>query len=254
MGHPAKYFRENKRSHERRIFIEHCAARGLARPGNILQPDPPAPDIVADLDGHGRVGFELVRLNHSDEIFSNTMQRESAHFLADEFARLPAPQRSRLSAMYADAHVLLQFTATANPGERKRALPFVWALLESRAAGASGCLFKPYLWHVTCAPSHLEMVYVSRLARQTDGPLFNTQGALYVYPMQIARVIDKLHKAYTCAEPLELLAYADSGEFSLARDLPELGAAVNLHLPGSAFRRVWGFEEIQRRVTLVGEL
>jgi hypothetical protein len=252
MGYPARQYREEKAPHERRIFLEFCAAAGLELvPDSIMQPDPP--DIVAELEGFGRVAFELVRVNHADELLSDRMLRESTYFLADQFAQLPASQRARLSAMYADAHVLLQFTPAANPGQRKQALPFVWALLEARGAGAKGELFKAYRWLTTCAPSHLHMIYVSRLSGQTAGPLFNTQSANYVYPVQIARVIEKLHTPYSSTEPLELLAYADNGEFSLARDLPELTEAVRLHLPGSAFRRVWAFEELQRRATLVGE-
>jgi hypothetical protein len=67
MGHAAKQYREEKAPHERRIFVEFCAAFGLA-PDGITQPNPP--DIIADLDGRGRVAFELVRVNHSDEILS----------------------------------------------------------------------------------------------------------------------------------------------------------------------------------------
>jgi hypothetical protein len=238
-------------AHERRIFAEFCAASGLA-PDSITQPDPP--DIIAELDGHGRVAFELVRVNHADEILSMNLMVESTYFLAEQFTQRPAPQHARLSAMYADAHVLLQFSPTANPGQRKQALPFVWTLLESRAAGAKGYLFKSSTWLATCVPSHLDMVYVSRFPGLTGGPQFNTQSANYVYPIQIARVIDKLWKPYRCAEPLELVAYADRGEFSLVRDLPELGEAVRSQLPGSAFRRVWAFEEMQRRVTLIGEI
>jgi hypothetical protein len=251
MGHAAKLYREDKSAHERRVFVEFCAARGIT-PGHITQPDPP--DVVAEFNGDDSTAFELVRLNHSDEILSMNLLVESSSFLAEQFAQLPTAQHARLSAMYADAHVLLQFSPAANPGQRKQALPFVWALLESRAAGAKGYLFKSATWLTTAVPSHLDMVYVSRLSRQTGGPIFNTQSANYVYPVQIARVIDKLKKPYNCAEPLELLAYADRGEFSFARDLPELSGAVRLHLPGSAFRRVWAFEEMQRRATLVGEL
>jgi hypothetical protein len=250
MGHAAKLYREDKSAHERRVFVEFCAARGIT-PGQIMQPDPP--DIIADLDG-APVAFELVRVNHTDEILSMNLLVESSSFLAEQFAQLPAAQRARLSAMYADAHVLLQFSPAANPGQRKQALPFVWTLLESRPAGAKGILFKSATWLATAVPSHLDMVYVSRLSRQTGGPIFNTQSANYVYPVQIARVIDKLKKPYNCAEPLELLAYADRGELSFASDLPALAEAVRLHLPGSAFRRVWAFEEMQRRATLVGEL
>ena len=67
MGHAAKQYREEKVAHERRIFAEFCAASRLA-PDSITQPAPP--DIIADLDGRGRMASELVRVNHSDEILS----------------------------------------------------------------------------------------------------------------------------------------------------------------------------------------
>jgi hypothetical protein len=67
MGHAAKQYREEKAAHKRRIFAEFCAASRLS-PDSITQPNPP--DIIADLDGHGRIAFELVRVNHSDEIQS----------------------------------------------------------------------------------------------------------------------------------------------------------------------------------------
>jgi hypothetical protein len=252
MGHAAKLYREDKSAHERRVFVEFCAARGIT-PGHITQPDPP--DIVAEFNGDGSTAFELVRLNHTDEIVSLNMLVESSSFLAQQFALLPAAQHARLSAMYDDAHVLLQFSPAANPGQRKQALPFVWTLLETRAAGAKGYFFnKSVTLFPTCMPSYLDMVYVSRLARHTGGPLFNTQSASYAYPAQIVRVIDKLQKPYSCAEPLELLAYADRGELSSANDLPALREAVKVHLPGSAFRRVWVFEEMLRRATVLGEL
>jgi hypothetical protein len=246
--------REEKPAHERRIFLRYCGARGLV-PGNITQPTPPAPDIIADLPGHGRVAFELVRVNHDDEIISNNLGLESRDFLAEQFAQLPTPQHERLSAMYSDAEVTLKFSPVANPGQRKRVLPFVWTLLETRPAGATGWLFQDAdKWLTTCVPGDLETVYVSRLARQTGGPQFSTISTGFPIPVQIDRVIEKLQKRYECAEPLELLAYADGSEFSFEDDLTALGEAVRLHLPGSRFRRVWGFEEIQRKVTLIGEL
>jgi hypothetical protein len=252
MAYAVNKYREDKAAHERRVFVEYCDARGIA-PLNIAQPDPP--DIVADIGEATAVAFELVRVNHTDEIVSLNMLVESSSFLALQFALLPAAQCARLSAMYDDAHVLLQFSPAANPGQRKQALPFVWALLESRAPGAKGYLFnKSSTWLATCMPPYLDMVYVSRTTRRTGGPEFNTQSASYAYPAQIARVIDKLQKPYSCAEPLELLAYADRGELSFASDIPALAEAVKLHLPGSAFRRVWTFEEMLGRATLVGEL
>jgi hypothetical protein len=252
MPHTTKFHREDKAAHERRNFIEFCeASRMKPIPGSIRQPDPP--DILVDIEGSGPRAFELVRINHADELLSTTLLRESSHFLADQFAQLPDGQRARLTSMYADAHVLLQFRQVTNPVQRKQALKFVWTLLAASEVGAKGMLFRASNWLVTCVPSHLEMVYVSRLAGQADGPLFNTQAASFVYPVQVTPVIDKLHKRYRSAAPLDLIAYTDGGEFSFSTDLPALAEAVKLHLPGSAFTRIWAFEEMHSRATLVGE-
>jgi hypothetical protein len=185
---------------------------------------------------------------------SSNLLRESSYFLADQFSRLPADQRSKLTSMYADAHVLLQFRHPTNPVQRRQALKFVWALLATREPGARGVVFQTPKWWASCAPGCLEMVYVSRLAGQTNGPLFNTQAASFVYPVQVARVVEKLQKRYQVSVPLDLIAYADGGEFSFSSDLPQLVEVVKVRFPGSAFGRVWAFEEMQRRVTLVDEL
>ncbi len=252
MAQLAKPRRETKDAHERRVFVEFCRAAGLpVIPESIQQPQPDPPDIIADIEGQGRVTFELVRLNHDDELHSRKLLTESSYFLSEQFAKVADPQRTRLAAMYADAHVLVQFTATADAGRRKRALPFLWAFLESRPAGAKGELYRVYPWQVTCAPAELQMVYVSRWPEKHAGPEFNCQSASYAYPIQIERVVEKLRTPYGRKGSLELLAYVDFGEISFARDLPALEAAVREHLPGSAFRRVWAFEEMLNRVIAI---
>jgi hypothetical protein len=109
MPRAAKIHREAKPAHEKRIFLEFCDAAHLPLvPDSIRQPDPP--DVTADLEGSGTRAFELVRLNHNEELMSTSLLRESSHFWTEQFARLPAPHRERLASMYSDAHVLLQFS------------------------------------------------------------------------------------------------------------------------------------------------
>lgn len=250
MAQPVKAARENKQAHERRIFVEFCRANSIpVLLNSIRQPDPPEPDIVADIEGRGTVAFELVRMNHDDDLVSMNLGVESSAFLSAEFAKLPDPQRSRLATMYDDAHVLLQFSPAANLGQRRQVLPLVWSMLESQPTGAKGFFHNPPI--ATRASSHLHMVYVSRLARQRGGPLFNSQSASFPYPIQIERVIAKLKKLYTCVHPLELLAYVDRGEMPFESDLSSLGQAVGEHLSGSSFRRVWAFEELLKRATAI---
>jgi hypothetical protein len=58
-----------KREHELRTFQQFCDAAALRIvPDTVRQPDPPAPDLIAELEGNGRVAFELVRLNDPDQL------------------------------------------------------------------------------------------------------------------------------------------------------------------------------------------
>lgn len=88
-----------KRDHELRTFDHFCAAAGLQIvPGSIRQPDPPAPDLIADIEGDESVAFELVRLNNDDQLTRLNLMHQTPRFLASEFAAL-FPKRSTRSSV-----------------------------------------------------------------------------------------------------------------------------------------------------------
>jgi hypothetical protein len=88
---PAARAPEAKRAHERWTFEAFCAAANLPLvPGSIEQPEPPAPDLVAEFAGAGRIAFELVRLNDPDQLIRLRLMHRMPGFLDRQFAALPA--------------------------------------------------------------------------------------------------------------------------------------------------------------------
>jgi hypothetical protein len=236
----------SKRDHELRTFEQFCAAARLTIvPGTIVQPDPPAPDLSAELETRGRTAFELVRLNHPDQLTRLSLMHQTPQFLADAFAALPEELRTRLSSIYADGIITIHFRGAVNLSERRRALPFVWDTLASQPAGFVG---KVDLWDLG-APEAIELIWVNR-GKTFGVPYFKTQTAGYVLPLAADRVGEKLQKHYQCAEPLELLAYVHWGELAHANAADEIAAVAAQYLPGSQFRRVWVYEGLLQRVAL----
>lgn len=56
----------NREARELKVFLafaEHAARRGLrVRPGSVVNRPPPEPDVLCEVDGEGRVAFELVEI------------------------------------------------------------------------------------------------------------------------------------------------------------------------------------------------
>jgi hypothetical protein len=236
-----------KRHRELRTFEQFCAAAGLQIVlGSIRQPDPPGPDLIAELEGEGPVAFELVRLNDPEQLTRLNLMSQTPQFLAAAFAALPEEMHARFCALYADGIITIQFRGAVDLGQRRKALPFVWETLASLQTGFSG---KVDLWDLR-APEAVELIWVNRGKTPGGVPFFKTQTAGYVLPLAAERIGEKLQKRYQCAEPLDLLAYVHWGELAHINAADEIKAIVNQHLHGSQFRQVRVYEGLMRRVAL----
>jgi hypothetical protein len=235
-----------KRLHEAAIFEQFCTAEALTPiVGGIEQPEPPAPDLIADLGSLGRIAFELVRLNDPEQLTRMALMSRTPAFLDRAFARLQHDIQTRLAEKYVDGIITIEFKGAVDFAQRRTALPFVWAVLDALPNGFRG---KVDLWN-RGAPSALQLIWVSRGV--TGGrPWFKPQTSGYVLPACAKRIAEKLQKRYECREPLELLAYVDFGELAHLSAPDEITAIVNQHLPGSQFRRVWIYEGLLRHVAL----
>jgi hypothetical protein len=235
-----------KRYHERTTFEQFCTATGIAIvPGSIDQPDPPAPDLIANLLGIGRVAFELVRLNADEQLMRMNLMHKAPGFFEEQFATLPSDLQSQIKSMYIDGIITIGFKPGVGLGARKNAMPAVWDILVTLPPAFKG---QVDLWDRT-ALRDVSSIWVTR--GKTGGrPWFKSYATGYVLPLAADRIAEKLQKRYQCAEPLELLAYVDQGELAHLNAPDEIAAVVSLHLPESQFRQVWVYEGLQRRVAL----
>jgi hypothetical protein len=236
-----------KLKHERSIFVRFCAAAGfqIVR-GTLRQPDPPAPDVIVELNGAGRIAFELVRLDDSEELMGYNLLQQAIPLIDEEFDALPIETRSVLVKCFANAEITIEFRHTATVVERRRALPLLWNALLKLADRANGQL----ALHGQAEKKVITFLFVAR-AELKARPRFISSALGYPLPIRVERVTAKLKRKYDCCEPLELLAYQEIGQLSYRRDEESLRVAIDRHIQLSQFRRVWIYEERLRRVTLV---
>jgi hypothetical protein len=128
-----------KRLHEAAIFEQFCTAEALTPiAGSIEQPEPPAPDLIADFGTVGRIAFELVRLNDSEQLTRMALMSRTPAFLDGAFASLPDDIRTRLTAKYVDGVITIEFKGAVDFAQRRTVLPFVWAALDALPDGFRG--------------------------------------------------------------------------------------------------------------------
>jgi hypothetical protein len=235
-----------KRAHERATFEAFCAAAELPLvPGPIQQPEPPAPDLIAEFKSLGPIAFELVRLNDPDHLTRSRLMQQMPGFLDRQFAALPPDRHKALTAKYIDGHIIVDFHGAATLAQRRRVLPYVWDVLEGLPDGHQG---KVDLYGRE-PPAELAMIWINRIT--TDGrPRFRSQTVGYVLPLRVEGIERKLEKRYDTQAPLELLAYIENGEMAHMADAARITEIVERLLPTSQFRRVWIFEGLLRRVGL----
>jgi hypothetical protein len=233
-----------KRLGERRHFEMFCTAAELPLvPGSIEQPEPPAPDLVAEFQGMGRVAFELVRLNDPDHLTRFRLMQQMPGFLERQFAALPVERHQALTAKYIDAHIIVDFHGAATLAQRRRVLPYVWEVMEGLPDGYQG---KVDLYGRE-PPAELSMIWINRII--TGGrPWFRSQTAGFVLPLRVEEIERKLQKRYDTEAPLELLAYVENGEVAHQSDVDQITEIVARLLPTSQFRRVWVYEGLLRRI------
>jgi hypothetical protein len=234
---------DRKRAAERAVF-ERFAATAEIRvvPGSLVQPDPPAPDIAADIEGAGRIAFELVRLDADDEFLSRRMFLEARELLDSEFQKLPEPQRTAIETKFSSSGIAVEFHRFADTAARRRALAMVWPLIEDLPASHDGEVDMcgraiqdvESLW-VIPEPERTSLYFRSFIV---GSPM----------PVHAERLSEKLQRRYVCAEPLELLAYNEVEQLAHLADEQRIRDAVESQIAGSQFRRVWVFDGYLNRV------
>jgi hypothetical protein len=229
---------------ERAIFERFAHdAHFIVRAQSITQPDPP--DIVCEVEGLGRVAFELVQLDDGEELQRMGYLRRGPEFWADAAQALPPEALER----HRGAQINVEFDPKANQGQRRTALRAIATELCELPEGAEGTLFgklppgllSAELKHfpMTEGPSILE---VSAHSVKFEGLQCGPVG------IHLDR-IDKKIAQYPddWGVRAELLAYARWG-MPFTDQMHEAPQFLASRFPGGIFARGWIYELTSRRI------
>jgi hypothetical protein len=210
--------------------------------GTIESRRPPEPDIVCEIEGRGRVGFELTELIDEDyKARVNTMFKTKQHLSTYWRNELKAPVRQLFEFKYGDASICVTYQEGANYRRRKRATPSLIQTLLSLPDNFSG--------EVQSSNNTMDdiigRVYIDRPG--IAGPIVDVDSyGRLGDPTQFA-IERKLRKTYMCDYPIELLAHIDINLLPLG--IWENAAAKAAEgLNESPFKRLWVFDRTDQSI------
>jgi len=242
---------QEKKDHERQVFLDFCAAADIPIESDTLrQPAPPSPDVEVVVSNRGRVAFELVRLNHPLDLQSRSLLAKAQYRIDSAFDELEQARRDAIVSRFGDAIVTVGFAADTGAREREQALSFLWDALAEIPPG-----FRDEVpLYRKGAPPALTSIWVQR-QQIGKGPWFRTISAGGAFPLQIAQLGRKLRRRYPVGStPLELLAYIEQGEIQHLNAIDRIREELRACLSASTFNAVWIYEPMHFRAVRVDAL
>lgn len=235
---------------------------------SIKQPNPPAPDIEANVDGVGAVAFELGDMNSKDRHKGLSLMAQSGNRMRTYVEQLPESRRSAFLEKYKGAHITLNVSHTPRrPHERKptlsieQALPKLVEHLESLNDDYRGSAFE---YHHDPDLSALETykrgrallesidmladLYVAR-APSDKASRFQSFGGGSVLPLDASVLTKKLATKYTTDLPIDLVLTVKMGDSAHLGEVEAIQHAASAGLDASPYSRIWLHERLSGKVT-----
>jgi hypothetical protein len=240
---------EDKAARERRVFqtFAACLFRdfGLAVVrGTIASRDPPEPDILCDVSGHGLMAFELGEIVDEDAMKTTSTMMSARAALRAFRSNLSLEDQIALQVRFATREVKVAFRRDVPLRELQAAVPaFYRWLLRDVADDFHG--------DAASLPSKLQeaIEYVSILL----GPSFiDVAFEVSVTDATLLVAVRKLiHARYETTVPVELLLYAHdqplvSREAKQSSVFAEMAPLVDESNAKRQIRRVWIFSVAER--------
>ncbi|MGC2461410.1 MAG: hypothetical protein WA446_10645 [Steroidobacteraceae bacterium] len=227
-----------KNALERAIFERFAPDADLVvRADSISQPDPP--DILCEIEGLGRVAFELVQLDDAQELARMGYLHRAGEFWSAATESLTAEVLER----HRGAQINISFHTGADQKQRRAALQLTAAKLSTLQEGSEGALFDKL-------PAGVEWAEVRHFPI-CDGPLiFEVSGfAVTAHEagpapsgISLGRIDDKItYYDEGWGVRAELLAYARWG-MPFSDQMHDAGRYLATRLPAGIFARAWIYE------------
>lgn len=231
---------------EREVFMHFAQTGALDIDLSTIQSrQPPHPDILC-IAGGKPCSFELVELVDPEETRRVRRQIDTQSALLAACDALPKRRKRELRRRAGNAMLSITFVESASAPARNKVLPLIVEFLTKIEPSFSGSISAEPWWK--------GVIQRMRLSRsRLIGPVFSVASAGFYQNPMILRIAEKFAKHYRSEAPMELLAYHHFRRPPLPRQLwhGPLETYLRLNLQASNFRRVWVFDDHDRRVDLV---
>jgi hypothetical protein len=226
-----------KATEERGIFERFAQdAKLVVRPQSIIQPD--SPDIRCEIEGLGRVEFELVQLDAQGELQRMRYFLRVREFWSDAIKALKPEVLQR----HRGAQINVQFHPTANQGQRRGALRAFVAALSDLPEGAQGPMPNLPAGVVSAELKHSHIDTGPEINERSVNQVNFESAAFAPVGIDLSRIDDKIAK-YSAGwgARAELLAYARWG-MPFTDQMHKAPGYLAERFPAGIFARGWIYE------------
>jgi hypothetical protein len=224
-----------KTMEERGIFERFAADAGLTVViSSITQPDPP--DILCEIEGFGRVAFELVQLDARQELARMGNFRGIRELWTQAIESMTPETRQR----HRGAQINVEFDNNTNQRGRRAALAQIVTRLAELPEGVEGDLF-------AALPTGLASAELRHFT-MNDGPKINEVSASGPAAVDLGRIDAKVaHYGEGWGVRGELMAYARWG-MPFSDQQHDAAGYLWARFPAGVFSRGWIYEVTSRRI------
>jgi len=224
-----------------KVFAE--VAPFTVLPSSIESRNPPEPDILCHIESHGQVGFELTELIDQEYMARLGLMFKTKQFLNSYWQNeLDAKDSDLFRDKYNDALLHFKYSQETSLKKRKEVAKKAYLKLLQIPNNSDGEFLKsdPELAPV------LQWVQISRIG--SVEPIIDVSEYGWLGDPTDLAIKKKFSKKYECDYPIELLAHINWGIMPHEEVWVASAEKAASQISGSPFRKVWVFDNIDKKI------
>lgn len=230
---------------ERKIFEAFAEiAPFTVLPCSTESRESPAPDILCQIENHGLIAFELTELIDQAYMDHIGLTFKTEQYLNSYWqSKLNAADSTIFRNKYSDALLHFEYSQKSSLKERKVAAKkaFPKLLLLPNDSDGEFLKFDPELAPV------LQSIQITRVTGLVE-PIIDVSSYVRLGDPTAQAITKKFKKIYECDYPIELLAHINLGIMPHEDIWIAAAEKIVSQLPGSAFRKIWIFDNTDKKI------
>ena len=229
---------------ERDVFEAFAEAAPFSvLPDSIESRSPPEPDILCEIEGIGKVGFELTELIDQSYMARIGLLFKTKQLLTNYWKNeLDIEDSSLFSKKYKGALLHFEYPPDSKLKERKSVAKIAFTKLLKLPDNSSGEVLK----NDTDLAPILNWVNISRL--DLAEIIVDTSSYGYLGDPTAPAIKKKLKKKYKCNYPIELLAHINWGIMPHEEVWLASAQQASSQIFMSPFRKIWVFDNTDKKI------